>query len=109
MYTRVRFEWDEEKNRRNRAKHGMDFEFARLAFADPFAVARQDRDVDGEQRWQLIGCVFERVILVAHTLVAHTVQTLETDPAGEEQAIRIISARKATRAERRVYEESATD
>ena len=53
LYIPVLFEWDENKNRANRAKHGIDFAFAREAFNDPFAITRQDRNVDGEQRYQL--------------------------------------------------------
>jgi len=44
----MRFDWDESKNRINRAKHGIDFAFARLAFDDPFAITIQDGDIDGE-------------------------------------------------------------
>lgn len=43
----MRFEWDEAKNRINRAQHGIDFELARLAFDDPFPIIIQDRDVAG--------------------------------------------------------------
>jgi uncharacterized DUF497 family protein len=38
----MRFEWDEEKNRRNRAKHGVGFETAALVFEYPFALTRRD-------------------------------------------------------------------
>ncbi len=65
---RMRFDWDENKNRINRAKHGIDFDFARLEFDDPFAITIQDRDVEGEQRYQLLGAVYARVILVAHAV-----------------------------------------
>jgi uncharacterized DUF497 family protein len=105
MYIQVRFDWDEDKNRINRAKHGIDFGFASLAFADPFAITRQDRDVDGEQRYQLIGAVFTRIILVAHTIRVESQQGSSDDGP----IIRIISARKATPAERKLYEESAAD
>jgi uncharacterized DUF497 family protein len=99
----MRFEWDENKNRANRAKHGIDFSFASLAFEDPFAVTLHDRDVGGEQRYQLIGAVFMRIILVAHAI------RIEPQAASveEELIIRIISARKATPAERKLYEENA--
>ena len=99
------FEWDENKNRANRAKHGIDFDFARLAFDDPLALMTQDRDVDGEQRYQLIGSVFARIILVAHAVRVNT----QPGIAEDEPVIRIISARKATPAERRLYEENAAD
>ena len=95
----MRFEWDEAKNRINRAQHGIDFEFARLAFDDPFPIIIQDRDVAGEQRYQLIGAVYSRVVLVAHA-----VTTVESGDA--EEVIRIISARKATPLERKRYEEN---
>ena len=95
----TRFDWDENKNRINRAKHGIDFAFARLAFDDPFAITIQDRDIDGEQRYQLLGAVYTRVILVAHAITT-------TVPGEEEQVIRIISARKATPSERKRYEEN---
>jgi uncharacterized protein len=96
----MRFEWDERKNRVNRAKHGIDFALAMLAFDDPFAITIQDRDVEGEQRYQLIGAVYARVILVAHTI---------TELREDETVIRIISARKATPLERKLYEEDNTD
>jgi uncharacterized DUF497 family protein len=99
------FEWDENKNRANRAKHGIDFDFAIMAFDDPFALAAQDRDVDGEQRYQLISAVFTRIILVAHAVRV----TTHAGSAEEEPVIRIISARKATPAERKLYEENSAD
>jgi uncharacterized DUF497 family protein len=101
----MRFDWDEGKNRINRAKHSIDFGFASLAFDDPFAIVSQDRDVDGEQRYQLIGAVFMRIILVAHTIRVESQQ----GSSYEGPIIRIISARKATPAERKLYEENATD
>jgi uncharacterized DUF497 family protein len=42
------FEWDEDKNRVNRAKHGIDFDLAIMAFDDPLALTTHDRDIDGE-------------------------------------------------------------
>lgn len=86
-------------------KHGIDFEFVSMAFDDPFALMTQDCDVEGEQRYQLIGAVFARIILVAHAV-------LVSDQAGsgeDEPVIRIISARKATPAERELYEENSAD
>ncbi len=93
----MRFHWDEEKSRQNLAKHRVSFETARLVFDDPYALSLQDRVVEDEERWQTLGLVGG----VAVILVAHTVG--EED--GEE-VIRIISARKATRHERKAYEES---
>ncbi len=93
----MRFEWDEQKNKKNQAKHGVSFETARLVFDDPRAVSIQDRHDNGEERWQTIGLVGQAVIL----LVAHTYR----DDMADEETIRIISARKATPKERRIYEQ----
>jgi hypothetical protein len=93
----MRFEWDGQKNRRNRAKHRVSFESAVLVFDDPHALSTLERIQDGEERWQTIGMAGGIVIL----LVAHTYE--ET---GGEQVVHIISARKATPHERRVYEEN---
>jgi len=82
----VTFEWDEKKNKINKEKHHIGFEDALYVFADPFAVTRRD-DFESEDRQQILG----RINGVLMALVVFT--------------IRIISARKATQAERRLYEE----
>ena len=92
----TRFTWDAEKAARNRVKHRVSFELAMRVFADPFALTSQDRVEDGEMRWQTLGAVEGYTLLV----VAHTVQ----DDEGAE-VIRIISARRADRTERRHYED----
>jgi uncharacterized DUF497 family protein/uncharacterized protein (DUF4415 family) len=52
----MRYEWDEEKNQRNRKKHRVSFEMAVLAFEDERCLVRPDRvDETGEQRWDAIG------------------------------------------------------
>jgi uncharacterized DUF497 family protein len=93
----LRCEWDEQKNRTNRAKHGVSFETAQLVFEDPQALSIRDRHDNGEERWQTIGLAGGLVIL----LVAHTWRDDETC----EEVVRIISARKATSIERRMYEQ----
>ncbi|MEZ5904670.1 MAG: BrnT family toxin [Geminicoccaceae bacterium] len=93
----TRFEWDPAKERANRRKHGLDFRFATRAFADPLAVVVQDRIEGGELRWRTTGMVGGGIVVV----VAHSIE--DDDPRGE--VIRIISARSATRSERRRYEE----
>jgi uncharacterized DUF497 family protein len=88
------FEWDENKNCANKAKHGVDFETAALVFDDPLCASRIERAVDGDERWQTIG-VAEKALLL---LVAHTYRV------GQDTIIRIISARRADSHERKRYE-----
>ena len=95
----MRYEWDENKNESNLEKHGLSFETASLVFDDPNALSIPDRIENGEERWQTIGMI-EKIVIV---MVAHTIK-LETE--SQEEIIRIISARKATRAERQEYEQA---
>jgi uncharacterized DUF497 family protein len=96
---KVRFIWDETKNRLNQKKHdGIAFEEAAHVFRDPSRLTRQDRIEDGEERWQTIGVVHGvTVFLVAHTIT-------EDDDGEPIEEIRIISARRATPKERKHYE-----
>ena len=87
---------DEEKNRSNERKHGITFNEAIQVFLDPLQVSIQDRIEDGEERWQTLGVVRGVMLL----LVAHTFQ----DDSEAESIVRIISARRANRRERRLYE-----
>ena len=93
----MRFEWDENKNKTNRDKHGVSFETAQLVFNDPHALSVQDRHECGEERWQTLGLVGGVVML----LVAHTYTE-----SGDAEVIRIISARKATKREKQRYEQA---
>jgi uncharacterized DUF497 family protein len=98
----VRFEWDNAKNRINQRKHGgLAFESAALVFDDPNVIFYKDRIVSGEQRWHAIGAVETAVLLVVH------VNRLESAD-GEEEIIRIISAREASQRERRIYVQQVT-
>jgi uncharacterized protein len=92
----MRFEWDEDKNRSNLAKHKVSFERASLVFDDPQSLSIQDRVVEEEERWQTLGMESGTVLLVAHTY--------RDEARGE--VIRLISARKANAHERRVYAKS---
>jgi uncharacterized DUF497 family protein len=92
----ARFDWDPIKAASNRRKHGVSFQTAVLVFADPNALVVQDRIENGEERWQAIGVVEGLFMLV----VAHTVR--EQDDL---EVIRILSARRANREEKRRYEE----
>jgi uncharacterized DUF497 family protein len=93
----MRFTWDALKDRNNRHKHGIGFDTASRVFLDPFHLTRQDRVVEDETRWQTIRMVDDvLLVLVACSPVDE-----------EEEAIRIISARKVTRQERIEYEEAS--
>jgi len=91
----MRFEWDGTKNRRNLRKHKISFESAKLVFDDPHALSVLEREVEGEDRWQTVGVICGSMIVV----VAHTY-----GEEGDEEVVRIISARKASPSERRAYE-----
>jgi uncharacterized DUF497 family protein len=90
----LRFEWDPAKAESNLKKHGVSFELAMRAFADPLARTEQDRIEGGEYRWQTLGMVEDNLLL----LVAHVDRE-----EGDAQVVRIVSARTATRKERRRY------
>ena len=93
----VRFEWDLDKAELNIRKHGVSFETASLVFSDPYAFSELDRIEGYEYRWQTIGLV-DGVLLL---LVAHVDRTDD-----DEEVVRIISARRVERAERRHYEQA---
>lgn len=88
------FEWDSDKAASNLVKHGISFDEATTAFADPLSVTKPDpRHSLGEERLVLFGySEASRLLAVMH---------LERG-----QRIRLISAREATRRERAQYEES---
>jgi len=88
----MRFEWDPTKAASNAKKHGVSFDEATSAFLDPFAATGRDPDHSvGESRYVTFGLSSSgRLLVVAHT-----------DRHG---VIRIISARPATRTERKIYE-----
>ena len=91
----IRFEWDEEKNRLNRKKHGLWFEEATQVFNDPHSRFFLDKDhSNDEERYAAIGYSSEDRILV----VIHCYRE-------SNEIIRIISARVATKKERKYYYE----
>ena len=89
----LNFEWDEQKNSTNKKKHGVSFEEAKTVFSDEFARLIPDPDhSEGEERFILMGVSSKfRLLVVCH---------------GERSSdiIRIISARKADKSERKQYE-----
>jgi uncharacterized DUF497 family protein len=90
----IRFIWHEAKNRSNRKKHGIDFEVAKLVFDDPNCISFVEQVKNGEERWHAIGSIENIIVIV----VVHTYRE-----GASEEVIRIISARRATRHERKLY------
>ena len=89
----LRFEWDSAKARANVRKHGVSFSEAATAFGDPLSITIPDPEHSiGETRFVLLGLSYHgRLVVVAHTDTS--------------DSLRIISARLATRAERKYYEQ----
>lgn len=89
----IKFEWDPNKNEINKKKHGLSFETAREVFYDEFAILFDDPDhSDEEDRFLIIGeTKTEQICIVSHCY------------RDNENVVRIISARRATRAEQRTY------
>ena len=85
----IHFEWDENKNRLNLRKHGVSFEEAQTVFFDPNARVIHDPDhSEYEDRFIILGTSRRlRLLVVCHSYLA------------EEDLIRIISARRATKEE----------
>ena len=92
VYAGQRFRWDMEKAQANFIKHGVRFEQASEVFFDPF-VRILDAGVGDEAREAVLGLAEDWTLL----FVVHVVR--------EYGMIRIISARRATREERRLYED----
>ena len=89
----MRFAWDQKKASNNLAKHDVSFEEAATVFGDPLSNTFADPDHSmAEQRFIIIGLSEQgRIVVVAHT--------------DDGDVVRIISAREATRGERKSYEE----
>ncbi|CCD30248.1 Conserved hypothetical protein DUF497 [Candidatus Glomeribacter gigasporarum BEG34] len=89
----MNFEWDTAKNRINIRKHGIDFNDAVDIFKHPILNLIDGKAEYGEERWIAIGLIKAIVGVVIYT-------------EREGSVVRIISARKATRNEVRLYEKS---
>jgi len=91
----ILFEWNENKNIINIKKHGVCFEEAKTVFFDDYAILFDDPiHSKGEERFLIIGLsTTNKTLIVSHCY-------REND-----NVIRIISARRATNSERRIYEE----
>lgn len=90
----IQFTWDQKKNKSNEKKHGIAFEEAQSVFFDEHAIEFFDSDHSNkEDRFILLGLSARlRVLIVCHCY------------RKENAMIRIISARKATRKEKKYYE-----
>ena len=91
----MQFEWDERKNQANVKKHGISFEEAQTVFFDPLTKVAEDSDHSAnEDRFIAVGhSSFHRALLVVHCF------------RERDSLIRIISARKLTKTEKKQYEE----
>jgi uncharacterized protein len=87
----VNFEWDETKNAINRSKHDVDFRDAVKVFEDECRLEREDTRADyGETRIQVLGGTVFGMLFVVYT-------------EREGDTVRLISARAATKAEKKMY------
>lgn len=86
------YEWDENKNQKNIEKHGIGFEVAVEVFSDSNAIVQFNREIDGEIRDQIIGRIDGEVVIL---FVVFTKRGAK---------IRLISARRASKNERAIYE-----
>ncbi len=91
----VEFEWDRAKAASNKRKHGVTFEEAATVFADQLAVIHDDEAHSADE---------VREIIVGHSSNGRLLLVSFTERSGN---IRIISARRATKQERKDYEENA--
>lgn len=82
------FEWDEEKNKKNILKHGIDFKEAATVFEDPHKEIFLDNRKDYEET---------RKIIVGKAIISDTVLILTVVITEREEVIRIISARKTNK------------
>ena len=86
------YQWNPEKAASNLGKHGIDFADAVGVLEDEWALTIKEEYVEGEQRFATLGIDFlERVLVVVYTYRGGT--------------IRLIPAQRATRRERRAYEQ----
>lgn len=90
----MKFEWDERKAEVNLRKHGVSFDEASSVFLDPLAVSGRDPDHSLDE---------EHYITFGFSRLGRPLAVCHTYRPG---AIRIISARRVTRREKKLYEES---
>ena len=86
----MKYEWDEAKNRKNFAKHGLSFEDAEQVLSGPCVTFEDNRFAYGEDRLVTLGLLAGRLIVIAH--------------APRDEGTRIISMRKGNRREQKIYQ-----
>jgi len=84
----MKYEWDEAKNRKNVAKHGLSFEDAEQVFSEPCVTFEDDRFDYGEERLITLGLLAGRLVVMAHS--------------PRDEGTRIISMRKGNRREQKI-------
>ena len=90
----IKFSWSQIKAKSNLKKHGVSFEEAQSVFYDDLAVQFYDEDSSDEERFLLLGMSNEsRILMVVHC-----------ERGDDEEELRIISARKATKNEQQYYQ-----
>jgi uncharacterized DUF497 family protein len=87
----MKYDWDETKNRKNFAKHGLSFVDAEQVFAGPCVTFEDDRLDYGEERLITLGLLAGRLVVIAHS--------------PRDEGTRIISIRKGNRREQKIYQE----
>ncbi|MFZ0416948.1 MAG: BrnT family toxin [Candidatus Sulfotelmatobacter sp.] len=86
----MKYEWDDAKNRKNFAKHGLSFEDAGQVFSGPCVTFEDDRFAYGEERLVTLGLLAGRLVVIAH--------------APRDEGTRIISMRKGNPREQKIYQ-----
>ncbi len=83
------FDWDKRKRKTNITKHGIDFSELRKVFEKPMLTRIDNREDYGETRWISLGDLDGNIVVLVYT--------------EEENSIRLISARRATKNEKSIY------
>lgn len=91
----MKFEWDEAKRQTNLRRHRLDFTDARAVFSSATFTFEDDRFEYDEDRYITLGLLRGTVVVIAHS--------------EREEVIRVISMRKATKNEQRLYIQGFTD
>jgi uncharacterized DUF497 family protein len=94
----IEFDWGPRKAESNLRTHRISFGAGTQVFHDPYAFSTKEWVVEDEERWQTFGLVNGVLLMVAYTI--------RTEHEADE-LIRIISVRKATKRERRIYEKQS--